>query len=278
MEQDLRTGLLNCAYWGYPNHYDPRAQADWGFGSILSERDVNEHEVNSLFWIATRAALPGSKPPTPRPLVPAADAARILAEKIAPGAANPELLNFAEDNLYSENMARLVAWHRHFTRFWRESALFCDFRWSEAINTYAPGNKGALAEAEEPFFAAVTGRKLSISEGTEIGRRIWNLDNAIWVLQGRHRSMVRFPEFIYSVPLPGEWPQRMPGRENGEWKYLQVNGRRIDERKFEEWKTRFYAVEGWAPDTGWPYRRTLDGVSLPKVAGELAQHGKLGQA
>ena len=279
VEEDLRTGLLNCAYWGYPNHYDPRAQVDWGFGSLLGDRDVNEHEVNyALYQVATRvAAFPWLKS-SPQPLVGAEQAARIFAEKLAAYAGDPGMLDYSEDNLYSEGMAKLVAWHRHFTRFWRESALFCDFRWSESINTNAPGNKGVLAEAEEPFFAAVTGRKMSIAEGVELGRKIWNLDNAVWTLQGRHRDLVDFPEYIYRVPLPTDTPQFMPGREKGEWKYLQMNGRRLDKQKFEEWKTRFYRLEGWDPKTGWPTRKTLEGAGLKKVADELEKRGKLGVA
>ena len=262
-EEDLRTGLLDCAYWGYPNHYDPRAEVDWGLGSLVSERDINEHEVNSLFWSAT--APPGVEK---KALVGAGEAARILAAKMGAYGGDPGMFDYTGDNLYSEGMAAVVAWHRHFSRFWRESALFCDFRWSESLNTYAPGNRGVLAEAEEPFFAAVTGRKLSIAEGVEIGRRIWNLDNAIWVLQGRHRDMVRFPEYQYQVPLPDAWPQFLPGRENGQWKYVKVNGRRLD-RENEDWKTRYYRREGWDPATGWPTRKTLEGAGLGKVADAL---------
>ncbi len=136
-----------------------------------------------------------------------------------------------------------------------------------------------VAEDTSPYEIPDPNAPLTIgaAEGVEIGRRVWNLDNAIWTLQGRHRDMVRFPEFIYKVPLPGDWPQRMPGREHGEWKYLQVNGRTVDEQKFEEWKTKFYQLEGWDPESGWPTAATLWGVGLPKVAAELESRGKLGK-
>jgi aldehyde:ferredoxin oxidoreductase len=277
VERDLRTGLLDCAYWGYPNHYDPRAQADWGLSSIVGDRDCNEHEVNWLFWLATSPPLPWFEGKGQR-LVAAEDAVRILSKKVSPQSSDPAMLDCSEENIYSESMAKLVSWHRHFTRFWRESALFCDFRWSEAVNTYAPGNSGVLAEAEEPFFAAVTGKKVTIAEGVELGRKIWNLDNAVWTLQGRHRDMVQFPEYIYSVPLPPDWPQFLPGREKGQWKYIQVNGRHLDKQKFEEWKTKFYHLEGWDTETGWPTRETLKDVGLGNVAEELEKRGKLGRA
>ena len=272
-EEDWQSGLLNCAYWGYPNHFDPRTEVDWGYGSLVSGRDINEHEVNSLFWAAA-----GFDPTVRKqPLVKAEEAARILAAKRSPGKGDPGMSDSTGDNLYSDGLAAVVAWRHHFSRFWRESALFCDFRWSEAINTYAPANRGVLAEAQEPFFAAVTGRKMNIAEGVELGRKIWNLDNAVWVLQGRRRDMVRFPEYLHRVLLPADWPPFLPGRENGRWTYIQASGRRLDKAKVEEWKTKHHRREGWDPATGWPARKTLEGAGLANVAGELERRGNLGK-
>jgi aldehyde:ferredoxin oxidoreductase len=274
LKEDSGTGLLRCPYWGYPHHYDPRSHVAWGYGTIVSERDVNEHEINWLSWIPTPTDwIPGTKAGS-GPVVPAEEAARIMAGKLAPYDGDPDMLDFSEGNIYSEKMARLVAWHRHFTRFWRQSALYCDFRWSGPINTHAPGKSGILAEGETGFLAAVIGRRISIAEGVELGRRIWNLDNAIWTLQGRHRVQVRFADYIYDTKL--EWPHEwyMPGKENGEWKYVPTTGRNLDRDRFEEWKTSYYRLEGWDPDTGWPTRRTLEDLSLAHVADRLKREGK----
>ena len=69
----------------------------------------------------------------------------------------------------------------------------------------------------------------------------------------------------------------LPGRENGEWKFLPVNNRKIEKDKFEKWKTKFYRLEGWDPDSGWPRRDTLKGLGLEAVAAELEQKGRLGK-
>jgi len=55
-----------------------------------------------------------------------------------------------------------------------------------------------------------------------------------------------------------------------------VAGRILDRDKFEDFKTRYYTLEGWDPASGWPTRETLAALDLGKVADELEQAGKLG--
>ena len=48
--EDLANGNMAFSYWGMPDHgYDPRAELDWGYGSILDSRDINEHCFNIIF-------------------------------------------------------------------------------------------------------------------------------------------------------------------------------------------------------------------------------------
>jgi len=176
-------------------------------------------------------------------------------------------------------MAKLVAWHRHYTRFWKESVLYCDQRWPEFINSKIPGYRGLSGEGEPRFFNAVTGRKFSFMDGMELGKKIWNLDHAIWTLQGRHRNMVHFSDYIYNLPFGGFGNFAMyylPGREKGRWDYIRVNGRYLDKTKFEEFKTRFYNLEGWDTRSGWPKRGILESVGLKSVVDELEKNKKLG--
>jgi len=275
LEEDLKTGILRYPYWGLPEHgYDPRAEVEWGFGSILGDRDINEHDFNVFFWWPSGAMWAGK---TPHPL--AEQLTKIIAEKLIPYANNPLMLDFSTDNIYSEHMAKLVAWHRHYTRFWKQSALYCDQRWAEFINSKVPGYKGLTGEGEPRFFNAVTGKKFSFLDGMEMGRKIWNLDHAIWTLQGRHRDMVHFSDYIYHVPFGGSGNYAMyylPGRENGKWDYIRVNGRHLDKDKFEGFQTRFYHLEGWDIRSGWPKRKTLESLSLKFVADELEKNGKIG--
>ncbi len=69
----------------------------------------------------------------------------------------------------------------------------------------------------------------------------------------------------------------MPVYENGQWQYKSVAGRVLDRKKVEEFKTKFYKLEGWDPETDWPTRATLDSLGLAHVADALDQAGKLGK-
>ena len=91
--------------------------------------------------------------------------------------------------------------------------------------------------------------------------------------------MVHFSDYIYRVPFGGSGNYAMyylPGKEKGWWDYIRVNGRHLDKAKFEEFKTRFYNLEGWDSRTGWPKKGTLESLGLKYVADELEKNRKLG--
>jgi aldehyde:ferredoxin oxidoreductase len=98
--------------------------------------------------------------------------------------------------------------------------------------------------------------------------------------------MVRFSEYIYSVPFmgkanitgPGSLSMfYMTGKKDDNWEYIPLEGRHLDKDKFESWKTRFYEFEGWDQETGWPKLETLQSLGLENVARELETAGKLGK-
>jgi aldehyde:ferredoxin oxidoreductase len=198
LEQDTATGLLEHPHWGLPNHYEPRSELEWGYGSILSDRDINEHDFNILFWMPSTAKWARKDPP-----ISAEEAVKIFSEKLTPFQNDPLMLDFSTENMYSGHIAKLVAWHRHYTRFWKQSVLYCDFIFSDFLNTNRADNRGLTGEGEQKFLNAVTGKDYGFLDGLEIGKKIWNLDNAIWSLQGRHRDMVQFADYIYKVKTEG---------------------------------------------------------------------------
>jgi len=286
LKEDLRTGMLQYPYWGLPEHrYDPRAEVSWGYSSILSERDANEHDFNFLHWVPSCAIWSGETPKYSAKWITST-----IAEKLAPYEGDPLMLDYSTDNIYSDHMAKLIVWHRHYTRFWKQSALYCDFRWPNFVHPDIPETPGLTGEGEPRFLNAVTGKKYRFLDGMRLGRKIWNLDNAIWALQGRHREMVHFADYIYGVPfefiderlyIKGKYYQTgghyyLPGRRNGQWDYICVNDRCLDKGKFDEFKTTYYKLEGWDPSTGWPTRETLESLELAEVADALAENAKLG--
>jgi aldehyde:ferredoxin oxidoreductase len=274
-EQDLKSGLLMFPYWGIPIHKEPRAQVYWGYGTLLGDRDINEHDLDWLKWDASISKIYGGSP-----MLPAEKVVKVIADKMVPFEGDTRMLDFSEANIYSEHMAKLVAWHRYYTRFWKQSILFCDTRWPDFVNVQAPDKIGSTGEAEPRFFNAVTGKNISFLDGITLGRKIWNLDHAIWTLQGRHRDMVHFADSVYTkkggmVDVRNAY---MPGKENGRWDYYNYTDRRLDKNKFDEFKTRFYKLEGWDTASGYPSRGTLESLDLGYVANELEKNGKLGRS
>lgn len=286
-ENDLVTGMLPFPHWGLPIHLDPRFQIEWGYSNVLSDRDVCEHDFDFLHVNPTRA-VESSVPP----LLSAEEAVRTYTDKMAPYNQYDErmrMLDYSDENMYSEHIVRLVAWYRHYTRFYKRAAGFCDWQWPDFINPYSPDKIGSTGEAEPKFINAVTGAALTFLDGIEMGRKIWNLDRAIWTLQGRHRDLERFAEYIYrgvESGQPGTGSNHFlpcytlaEGASEYQWDYKNVRAktRKIDRELFEDFKTRFFQFEGWDPDTGYPSRQTLEQLGLGYVADELQKRGKLGK-
>jgi len=225
-----------------------------------------------LFWEPSRAMWQGKPMPYEAEWV-----TKVIAEKLVPYEGNPLMLDYSTENIYSDHLAKLSAWFRHYTRFWKQSALYCDYRWPDFVRKDSPDGRGTTGDGEPTYLNAVTGKDFSFSEGMDIGRKIWNLDNSIWTLQGRHRDMVHFADYIYEQPFKPNWPSAwLPGRKDGKWEYIRVDGRHLDRDKFEEFKTRYYKLEGWDTKTGWPRKETLELLGLSQVADALAKNAKLG--
>jgi aldehyde:ferredoxin oxidoreductase len=271
---DLKTGRLKFPYWGLPQHKEPRSQLDWAYGTILGDRDINEHGFDQLRSNPTYHKQWGI------PLYGSAEeVVRIYTDKMVPFQGDRLMLDYSSANMYSEHIAKLVSWHRYYTRFWKQSAQFCDWRWPDFLNLYGPGKVGSTGIAEPRFLNAVTGGKFTFLDGIELGKKIWNLDHAIWTLQGRHRDMVHFADYLYTQPSYSlfDVPEYMPGRENGKWQYIKTLGRTFNRDKFEEFKDRFYRLQGWDTSSGYPTAGTLQSMGLNYVADELRQKGKLGK-
>jgi aldehyde:ferredoxin oxidoreductase len=272
---DLKTGRLLFPIWGLPWHKEARSQLDWAYGTVFGDRDINEHDFDQL-----RSNPSYNKRWKILPLYGSAEeVVKIYTDKMVPFQGDMRMLDFSTENMYSEHIAKLVTWHRHYTRFWKQSVQFCDWRWPDFVNLYAPGKVGSTGLSEPKFLNTVTGKKFSFLDGIELGRKIWNLDHAIWTLQGRHRDMVHFADYFYTQPsfsFDGH-PEYMPGLKNGKWRYIKTLGRHFDKDKFEEFKSRFYTLQGWETSSGYPTAGTLKSLDLNNVATELEQHGKLGK-
>lgn len=272
-EEDSTTGELTHPQWGYGEHYSPQVETDWSFGSIFGERDINEHSFNHwVYWMPkVTIKLLGIDP-----LLTAEELVNMIS-RTANGL-DPRCWDYSEANAYSDYRIECVYYYRHWTRVWEQSLTFCDWGWAGArINLNDP-NHDYFIDLDQygcDLYRAVTGISMTKEQSYEIGRRIWNLDKAIWVLQGRHRDDEVFANYVYDRPNPED--ALYPMLIDGEWQYASGKGRTLDREKFEEFKGRYYRREGWDPSTGWPTRKTLEQLDLGYVADALEVKGKLGK-
>lgn len=278
LDQALETGGLSFPVWGYNWHWT-LPEVTWAYGTLVGDRDINEHDF--LFAFGTFLEENAQKELTTERFN------EIVIGKMTPYTDDPYLLDHNwkgpaawETGIFSIHKAKKVAFHRHYARFWKQSMLFCDWVFPNWINAQAKDWVGWTPDAELKFYKAVTGKNLTWAESIEIGRRIWNLDNAIWVLQGRHRDMVKFAPFMFTVGGRG-YNGAYPIYENGTWRSENLAAAEekmvLDEQGVEDWKDHFYELEGWDNNSGWPTRNTLEALDLGFVADELDAAGKLGK-
>jgi aldehyde:ferredoxin oxidoreductase len=110
----------------------------------------------------------------------------------------------------------------------------------------------------------------------EIGRKIWNLERAIRVVQGRHRNDEKFFPFMYRPGASFTCFGGKPVYEGGKWSWQPLLDMYLDEEGVELFKNHFYKLEGWDVNNGWPTRKTLEGQAMKKIADTLASKGRLG--
>ncbi len=273
-DEDTKSGILPIQEWGYPQHYDARTEVEWGYGSLIGDRDINEHDFNfGVFWTPSIAALSGIDPP-----YTAEKFAQVFQTMSAPYH-DIKMVDYSDDGIYSDSMVKLVAWHRHYTRYYKQSLLFCDWAYADVWNPYGPDQVGLTGVGEPKIANAVTGDNTSFEDGIELGRKIWNFDRAIWCLEGRTCEMEKFTDYNYEQGATVgytsyELPYVMPAYDNGKWTFKPYSGRMLDRQKVEDWKQKFYAFEGWTTD-GVPTRETLEALDLGPVADKLEKAGRL---
>jgi aldehyde:ferredoxin oxidoreductase len=84
-----------------------------------------------------------------------------------------------------------------------------------------------------------------------------------------------FPDYIHEQGSPGALLP-MYDDKTKKWEYADGKGRKLDRNKFEEWKTKFYEFEGYNKDSGWPTKKTLEGMGLKRVADVMRSKDRLG--
>ncbi|MBN2319191.1 MAG: hypothetical protein JXR49_08935 [Acidobacteria bacterium] len=272
--EDFKT-LCRLTMWGYQDHWSMPG-VEWAYGNLMDSRDINSHDITHSPGGGFGG---GGEAPDAEKFV------KTMAERTAPFN-DPFWFDYSwegkqayETGIFSKHKAQFTAWHQHYWNYYKESVGFCDWGYSNLYSGSHPKNYGKTPEVEPRFLNAVTGRNQTFEDGMEIGRRAWTLKRAIFVLQGRHKNMENFSGYYYR---PGAsycgYSPNLPIFDGSKWEIKNCKELYFTEDGVNQWKTHFYNIEGWNPDTGYPTRKTLEDLGMKHVADYLESKGKLGAA
>lgn len=267
--------IFRFPHWGDETHWTLPG-IEWAYGGLIGDRDINCHIFTKNFACVLGA--PGLMESMP---------ASAWVDKLATMMGDtyngdPYMFNYSDDadtGIYSMHKAKQIAWDRRYDSFWMQSAQLCCWVWPNLANPNNPDFDGWSTKYEPIFFNAVTGRNITFDDGIKIGGRIWNMDRAIHMLQGRTRDQETHEGYMFKQPQ-GSGSIAMPYYKDGTWSYEvfgdTIPGMLITREGEEEWKTNLYEHEGWNTTTGSPTRATLEGLGLGYVADKLESENVLG--
>ncbi len=264
LEIDKESCALRLPAWGATSHWT-MPWVDWAYGYILGAGDQTWHGFMAPVG-------------TPRGGITLEESLTRLSKKTIPYTDDIFMFNYAwkgeeawKTGVYSPHKAKQVAWSRHFTGFWNESMALCEM--------LLPELSGDSPETEMMYYKAVTGKNDSFADTMRIGRKIWTLERAIRVMHGRSRKTEDFFPYMYKPGASGIAVYGgVPIYENGKWRNDNAPDMYLDRKGVDDFKTNYYALEGWDKEHGWPTRKTLEDFGLKKVADTMAAKGRLGSA
>ena len=152
-----------------------------------------------------------------------------------------------------EFKAQPTIWHQNRLAV-DDSVPVCEEAFPAIYSRTSPDGFGDTS-LEAKLFSAATGIDMTEEELDKAGDRIYNLERAIMVREGRTRSVDETVIPYFEKP--------------------DQAGIRLDVEKFRALMDEFYELRGWDPITGWPKREKLEELGLKDVADELARIGKL---
>lgn len=153
---------------------------------------------------------------------------------------------------------------------WVTSLVLCAYVWP-IMTVKNIGDHVGDPELESKVFSAVTGKEVDQETFQMIGERIFNLERATHIRDGRMgRKSDTLPELYYTVPL--DMPRHSPeglvpgmGPEKG-GDIISRKGVMVDRAKFQSVMDEYYQLRGWDVTTGLQTRAKLEELGLGNIA------------
>ena len=153
----------------------------------------------------------------------------------------------------------------------KESLILCDLCWPITFSEITEDHVGDPT-LESQICSAVTGRYIDEEGLYRIGERVFNLQRAILLREGRKgRPADALDEFEFTVPLKGDFGNpdcTVPGKDG---QPFSRKGMVLDRQEFEKMKDEYYIIRDWDVATGLQSRKKLRDLGLDDVLPELEQ-------
>jgi aldehyde:ferredoxin oxidoreductase len=156
----------------------------------------------------------------------------------------------------------------------KDSLMVCDSVWPIMFSWNTPDHVGDPT-LESRIFSAVTGIKTDEKALHQYGERVFNLQRAILLREGRTPKDDDVPaDFNFTDPVKTAFMNPeviVPGPEN---EVVSRKGQVLDRGQFEEMRQEFYELRGWDPESGLQKAATLERLGLPELVGSGAKATK----
>jgi aldehyde:ferredoxin oxidoreductase len=161
--------------------------------------------------------------------------------------------------------------HREYIK---ESLILCDFVWPVFDDASTAEHVGDPS-LERQLFSALTGKEINEVEWEHTAERIFNLNRAILLREGRKGRVddcLPDTQFIERVePIADVFGMHnpellLPGAGDV---IISRKGKALDREQFERMKDEYYELRGWDKKTGLLTKDKLMELELPEVIEEL---------
>ncbi len=155
-------------------------------------------------------------------------------------------------------------------QFAKECLVLCDLVWPVMDNARTADHVGDPT-LESQLFSAVTGTNYHEGELNHVGERVFNLNRAIQLRdgrKGRHDDVLSETYFVPREEPPADIfdlynPERLlPGKGD---ELISYKGRAIDRKQVEELMDEYYELRGWDVQTGRLKRETIERLELSEL-------------
>jgi aldehyde:ferredoxin oxidoreductase len=299
LEDEMMSGRMNMIYSAGETHWGIYPSV--AYAGLFQVRDTNWHMHNTIDQgaVASLTATGAARDKMLLEIKSKTEAVTMLGHPWH----DPMMFDQSEQGVYSLGMARYVALTQYMAKFWRDCAMTCDQgnvwkNWAHDQGNADPNQAhGTMPDFFTKFFNAITGLNWTWEDGLDMGKKVWDFERAILALHGRHRDEEYFPpyppydSYVYHDGQPylqtaasGGSPTSPqvetvwdPTLYDGAGGYTDgVTEFAFSKPKMDTFKSIYYEVEGWDPQSGRPTRDGLEAAGLGFVADVLAEKGRLG--